>query len=88
MNIKALEKELQLTLIERSNKGVVPTEAGKIVFKYAESILALYENMVRDAKGCEGSRQKMLTISSCATLGHYSLPCRYAKCDVRAIHKW
>lgn len=75
LQIKALEKELKLTLLERSNRGVIPTEEGKIVYKYAESILSLYENMIRDAHECSGNVQKRLAISSCATLGQYSLPC-------------
>jgi len=75
LQIKALEKELKIKLLERSNRGVVPTEAGKVVYKYAENILSLCENMIKDTRECNDSVQKRLTISSCATLGQYSLPC-------------
>ena len=75
LQIKALEKELKMELIERSNRGVTPTEAGKVVYKYAENILSLCENMIKDAGECNNNGKKRLTISSCATLGQYALPC-------------
>lgn len=50
MQIRALEKELQVSLLNRSNKGVNLTEAGKIVFDYAGTILSLQENIERDLK--------------------------------------
>lgn len=75
MQIKALEKELNLTLLDRSNKGVAPTEAGKVIYRYAEDILQLHENMLKDLKQINGCMVNRLTISCCSTLGQYSLPC-------------
>jgi LysR family transcriptional regulator, transcriptional activator of the cysJI operon len=75
LQIKALEKELQLVLIERSNKGVLPTQAGKIVYEYSSQILAQYESMIKEAHAINENRIQKLSVSSCATLGSYSLPC-------------
>jgi len=75
MQIKALEKELNLKLLDRSNKGVVPTEAGKVIYRYAEDILMLHENMLKDLQRFNGIVVNRLTISCCSTLGQYSLPC-------------
>jgi LysR family transcriptional regulator, transcriptional activator of the cysJI operon len=75
LQIKSLEKELNTKLLERSNKGVLPTQTGEIVYRYAESILELYENMISDIASCDGSKVNRLTISCCSTLGEYSLPC-------------
>ena len=48
MQIQSLEKELQVSLLNRSNRGVELTDAGKIVFDYADTILSLQENIERD----------------------------------------
>lgn len=73
--LKALEAELNLVLFERSNKGVIPTEAGHIVFNYAQNMLGLYGNLMQDLASFDGKQVKRLTISSCSTFGQYALPC-------------
>ncbi len=75
LQIKSLEKEIKLKLLERSNKGIVPTKAGEIVYNYAENILGLYENMICDTSCFDGRKVNRITISCCPTLGQYSLPC-------------
>ncbi len=39
--LKSIENDLNCQLVERSNRGVTPTEAGNIVFKYAEIFFGL-----------------------------------------------
>lgn len=73
--LKALEAELKLVLFERSNKGVTPTEAGHMIYTYAQNILGLYDNMIQDLASYDGKIVKRLTISSCSTFGQYALPC-------------
>lgn len=50
MQIQSLEKELESTFLIRSNKGVELTEAGKILFEYADTILSMQNNIERDLK--------------------------------------
>ncbi|AIS51290.1 transcriptional regulator [Thermoanaerobacter kivui] len=73
--IKALEKDLKATLLKRSNRGVVPTLAGELVYQYAERILNLYDNMIKDLECYENDCVNRLTISCCPTIGQYALPC-------------
>ncbi|MEW9122804.1 MAG: LysR family transcriptional regulator [Thermotaleaceae bacterium] len=74
MQIQALEKELQVDLLKRSNRGVALTEGGKIVFDYADTILSLQDNIERDLKSLKSDRKQLL-IGSCKTVGEYALPC-------------
>ncbi|KXZ39924.1 DNA-binding transcriptional regulator, LysR family [Alkalithermobacter thermoalcaliphilus JW-YL-7 = DSM 7308] len=74
VQIQSLEKELGITLLNRSNKGVELTEAGKIVFDYASTILSLQENIDRDLENLKVNRKNLL-IGSCKAIGEYALPC-------------
>jgi DNA-binding transcriptional LysR family regulator len=74
MQIQSLEKELQVSLLNRSNKGVELTEAGKIVFDYANTILSLQENIERDLENLK-TEKKYLHIGACKAVGEYALPC-------------
>lgn len=73
--LKSLETELNLVLFERSNRGVTPTEAGHMIYNYAQNILGLYDNMIQDLSSYDGKTVKRLTIASCSTFGQYALPC-------------
>lgn len=74
MQIQSLEKDLGVSLLNRSNKGVELTEAGKVVFDYATTILSLQENIERDLENLK-SDKKYLLIGSCKAVGEYALPC-------------
>ncbi|EOC99561.1 LysR family transcriptional regulator [Caldisalinibacter kiritimatiensis] len=74
MQIQSLEKELQVNLLNRSNKGVELTEAGRVVFDYANTILSLQENIERDLENLKTDK-KYLHIGSCKIVGEYALPC-------------
>lgn len=74
MQIQSLEKELQVSLLNRSNKGVELTEAGKIVFDYASTILSLQENIERDLLNLTNDNKQLL-IGSCKAIGEFALPC-------------
>lgn len=74
MQIQALEKELQVSLLNRSNKGVELTDAGKVVFDYATTILSLKDNIERDLESLKTDKKSLL-IGSCKALGEYALPC-------------
>lgn len=74
IQIQALEKELNSKLLKRSNKGVELTEAGKIVYDYALSILSIQENIERQLASHKKQKTE-LVVSSCTTIGCYALPC-------------
>ncbi|ABR50776.1 transcriptional regulator, LysR family [Alkaliphilus metalliredigens QYMF] len=74
MQIQSLEKELDVTLLSRSNKGVELTEAGMVVFDYANTILSMQGNIERDLENLKTSK-KDLIIGCCKAVGEYALPC-------------
>ncbi|MEW9095918.1 MAG: LysR family transcriptional regulator [Clostridiaceae bacterium] len=74
MQIQTLEKDLGVSLLNRSNKGVELTEAGKIVFDYANTIISLQDNIERDLTNLK-TNKKNLIIGSCKAVGEYALPC-------------
>lgn len=74
MQIQSLEKDLEVTLLRRSNRGVELTEAGTVVFDYANSILSMQDNIERDLKNLR-SKKKELMIGACKAVGEYALPC-------------
>lgn len=72
--IQKLENELGYKLLNRSNKGVYPTDMGKIVYKYSGTMLRIYEKMGAELY----SRKQMLEnvrINGYPSFINYSLPC-------------
>ncbi len=74
MQLQALEKELDSNLLIRSNRGVELTEAGKILFDYADTILSLQDNIQRDLSNFKTSK-KELFLGACKSIGEHALPC-------------
>ncbi|KJS84352.1 MAG: hypothetical protein JM58_10935 [Peptococcaceae bacterium BICA1-8] len=74
IQLQALEKELNVKLLLRSNKGVELTDAGQIVYDYAVSILSIQENVERQLDAFKKQRTELI-VSSCTTVGCYALPC-------------
>lgn len=74
MQIQSLERDLGVTLLTRSNKGVELTEAGLVVFDYANTILSMHDNIERDLENLK-TKKKDLLLGSCKTVGEYALPC-------------
>jgi len=72
--INRIEDTLGHKLLNRSNKGVFPTDMGQVVMKYSENIILNYEKMIQDMERLE---KKMDTVRINATwsLVNYSLPC-------------
>jgi DNA-binding transcriptional LysR family regulator len=73
--LQALEKSLNAKLLIRSNKGVELTEEGEIVLSYAEALVNIYENMLKELEQCRKSEIHEIKISSCNSVGEYLLPC-------------
>lgn len=74
MQIQSLEKDLESTLLIRSNRGVELTEAGKILFEYADTILSMQDNIERDLQNLKSDKKELL-LGSCKAVGEYALPC-------------
>jgi LysR family transcriptional regulator, transcriptional activator of the cysJI operon len=72
--IQRMEDSLGYKLLDRSNKGVELTEEGKIVEKYAKSILKTYDNMIDELES-RSNNINTIKIASSATIGTYALPC-------------
>ena len=73
-NIQKLESELGYQLLNRSNKGVYPTEMGKIVYKYSGTIIRIFQKMEDEL---ESRKQKLenVRINGYPSFINYSLPC-------------
>lgn len=72
--LKSLENELGVSLLNRSNKGVELTEEGKVVFNYADTLLSIQGNIKRDLINLHQDRPKLM-IGACKSVGEYALPC-------------
>lgn len=71
--ISKLENKLNVTLFNRTNKGVSLTSEGEILFKYAESILTSY-NKMQDELLNSINNKKYISIESVESIGLTVLP--------------
>lgn len=83
MQLKTLETELGFSLLSRSNKGVLLTAEGEVVYDYAKSIFALEENMYNSIKSL-AMKKNTLFIASCETYGSCHLAANI--CNFKEIH--
>jgi LysR family hydrogen peroxide-inducible transcriptional activator len=73
MQIKALEEELGVVLLDRSKKPVIPTEAGEVVLEQARQTLAAY-NYIREAVSeLKGETSGKLRLGVITTIAPYLL---------------
>jgi DNA-binding transcriptional LysR family regulator len=72
--IQKLESELGYQLLNRSNKGVYPTDMGKIVYKYSGTMIRIHQKMEEELKS---RKQKLenVRINGYPSFINYSLPC-------------
>jgi DNA-binding transcriptional LysR family regulator len=73
-NIHKLEDELGYQLLERSNKGVEPTEAGRLLFKYSGTMMRVYDKMKEELDALKYNVENV-RINGYLSLVNYSLPC-------------
>ena len=74
MQIKELEDELKLSLVERRKSGVELTEKGEEVVRRARTILASVRDLVDYAKVQEGVLSGVLKLGAIPSIAPYLLP--------------
>lgn len=74
MQIKELEDELNLNLVERRKSGIGLTDKGKEVAGRARTILASVQDLVDYAKGQEGVLAGVLKLGAIPSIAPYLLP--------------
>lgn len=74
LQIQELEYQLDAILLERSNRGVTPTELGDIVNEYGLRLIALANNLRKEIEQFNNVQDELI-ISTSSTVGQYALPC-------------
>jgi DNA-binding transcriptional LysR family regulator len=72
--IKRLEKNLDILLINRENNKISLTENGKVFLQYSERILALCEESCRALIDLKNGDRGDLTVGASQTIGTYLMP--------------
>nr|YP_010283423.1 lysR transcriptional regulator [Bacillaria paxillifer]ULD16542.1 lysR transcriptional regulator [Bacillaria paxillifer] len=72
--IKTLEKNLDILLVNRENNRISLTENGKIFLEYSERILALCEESCRALIDLKNGDRGYLIIGASQTIGTYLMP--------------
>ena len=72
--IKTLEKNLDLLLINRERNKISLTENGKLLLQYSERILALCEESCRALIDLKNGDRGNLTVGASQTIGTYLMP--------------
>ncbi len=73
MQIKALEEELGVVLLDRTKKPVIPTEAGEIVIRNAREALRSYNYVKESVNELKGEIAGTLRLGVIPTVGPYLL---------------
>lgn len=77
-HIRSLEKELGVQLIVRTAKKAYPTEQGRQLYRYAQSILRLRDEAFATIAGGETAHSETVTIAASTIPAQYILPQRMA----------
>ena len=72
--IKTLEKNLDILLINRENNKISLTKNGKVFLQYSERILALCEESCRALIDLKNGDRGNLTVGASQTIGTYLMP--------------
>lgn len=72
--IKTLEKNLDILLINRESNRISLTENGKVLLQYSERILALCEESCRALVELKNGDRGNLTVGASQTIGTYLMP--------------
>lgn len=73
MQIKSLEEELGVVLLDRSHKPVIPTEAGYVVIREAKETIMAYNNIRESVAELKGETIGKLRLGVIPTISPYLL---------------
>jgi LysR family hydrogen peroxide-inducible transcriptional activator len=73
MQIKALEEELGVILLDRTKKPVIPTETGEVVIRNAREALKSYNYVKESVNEMKGEISGILRLGVIPTVGPYLL---------------
>jgi LysR family transcriptional regulator, low CO2-responsive transcriptional regulator len=73
-HISALEQELGIRLLDRTGKGAMPTEAGKIILSHARRIVAEMRSIPPAINRFKGLEDVSLTVGASNIPGDYMIP--------------
>jgi len=71
--IMALERELEVTLFERSHRRAVLTRQGEVVLRHAERVLADYGEMLAELRDIQEQEGGKLSIASIPVMRQYGI---------------
>jgi DNA-binding transcriptional LysR family regulator len=72
--VRQLEEYFDTRLFDRTHNRISLTEAGKLVYKYADRIFELYGEMENSVKDMTGAISGALVIGASTTIAEYMLP--------------
>ena len=72
--IKELEEAFGVPLLDRAGRRIVPTEAGRILYRFAKNLGGLLEDMDNAISEFRGGQVGTLTIGASTPIGTYLLP--------------
>jgi DNA-binding transcriptional LysR family regulator len=79
LQLKLLEEELGVQLIERNTKSLRPTKAGHALYQRAEQIMGLVNTTAKEIREFDEGLRGTLTIGSPPGIGHLYMPPRIAE---------
>ncbi len=79
-SVRALENELGTPLFERTTRSVVPTDAGKVLYPYAQRMLGEAQDAVAAVGRLRTGELGTLTLGTVQTFTAVDLPALLARC--------
>lgn len=71
--LQGLEQEMGVRLIERTNRGIKPTEAGEIFYEFTLKVTDMYNFVSREITDWKYNRES-LEVVACPVIANYVLP--------------
>ena len=72
--IQELEEHYKTQLLDRTNRGIQPTEIGLYVYSEAQKIQAMMANIKREIEARHNPAEELL-LGASTTIGNFALPC-------------
>ncbi len=74
VKVQELEEHYQVKLLDRTNKGVTPTEVGLFVYNEGKRIVSMFDNIHKEINRTRNPVDDMI-IAAASTIGNFGLPC-------------